>query len=612
MESSSSEVQNYLVRRIDRIHTKIQTFQRKSKIFSNVRMVIFGMGVLLTWLAASYLGTLAAWLVFGSVLVVFLIVAFLHKRLEDWVFRFMHWQSLYQGQLARSQLDWSVIPYRKLPEQKSQKPLEVDLSLTGLRSLHHLLDCTISDQGSILLADWISQSEPDLENISKRQKWIKELVKFPFFCMRFHLVFSLASKEKIHGDQVTSWLNIPFDSKRLRWSLPTAILLTMLNLGLFIANIYYGLPAYWLISMVLYLIFYNFTGRENSELLNSIAAIDVELGKLKPVFQYLEGTNYRNKPGLRVLCEPFYQPDIAPSRELRRLKWVTAAAGLRMNPVTGFLLNIFLPWDYIWASLAAYQRERLELRFPVWLDHLFQLEALLSLANFLRFQTGYSFPTITTESPVVLRARKVSHPLLSIKSRVANNFQIDEIGDIALITGSNMAGKSTFLRTIGINLCLAYAGSAVLAEEWHSLPMQLHSCIQISDSIGDGFSYFYAEVKCLSNLLNKLVQNTFEETNHSPVLYLIDEIFRGTNNRERLTGSLAYLKAAIQGNGVGLIATHDLELAYLSLQTQKVRNFYFCDRVENGRLVFDYLIRNGISPTTNALKIMAMEGLPVD
>jgi DNA mismatch repair ATPase MutS len=135
----------------------------------------------------------------------------------------------------------------------------------------------------------------------------------------------------------------------------------------------------------------------------------------------------------------------------------------------------------------------------------------------------------------------------------------------------------------------------------------LNTCIRISDSVTDGFSYFYAEVKCLKRLLDNL-----KSVDPLPLLYLIDEIFRGTNNRERLIGSRAYVKEVAGGNGIGLLATHDLELASLAESIPELSNYHFRDYVQDGRLEFDYLIRPGASPTTNALKIMKMEGLPVE
>jgi DNA mismatch repair ATPase MutS len=205
-------------------------------------------------------------------------------------------------------------------------------------------------------------------------------------------------------------------------------------------------------------------------------------------------------------------------------------------------------------------------------------------------------------------AHQMGHPLLPADRKVCNDLQIEALGDLLIITGSNMAGKSTFIRTVGINLCLAYAGAPVDAAALQTVPFRLYTCIRISDSLGDGFSYFYAEVKRLKGLLDSLQPNP----SGLPLLYLVDEIFRGTNNRERLIGSRAYVKALIGAAGVGLIATHDLDLAQLADNHPQARNLHFRDEVAGEKLTFDYRLRPGPSPTTNALKIMEMEGLPVD
>jgi DNA mismatch repair ATPase MutS len=190
---------------------------------------------------------------------------------------------------------------------------------------------------------------------------------------------------------------------------------------------------------------------------------------------------------------------------------------------------------------------------------------------------------------------------------VCNDFELSSLGQVVVITGSNMAGKSTFIKTIGINLCLAYAGGPVNAASLRFQPLRLHTCMRVTDSLSDGFSYFYAEVKCLKRMLQRL-----RAEDRYPLLYLVDEIYRGTNNRERLAGSRALVQALVGAPGVGLIATHDLELASLADSTPQVHNYHFRDHVHEGMLTFDYLLRLGPCPTTNALKIMAMEGLPTE
>lgn len=169
-----------------------------------------------------------------------------------------------------------------------------------------------------------------------------------------------------------------------------------------------------------------------------------------------------------------------------------------------------------------------------------------------------------------------------------------------------MSGKSTFLRTVGVNLALTNAGATVMANHLAVEPFRLYTCINVSDSLSDGISYFYAEVRRLKGLLEAL-----RADDPLPLFYLIDEIFRGTNNRERRQGSQAYTQALAGGHGTGMISTHDLELAHLGEQISQARNFHFREEVHDNRMVFDFKIRPGSSPTTNALKIMEIEGLPV-
>jgi DNA mismatch repair ATPase MutS len=169
-----------------------------------------------------------------------------------------------------------------------------------------------------------------------------------------------------------------------------------------------------------------------------------------------------------------------------------------------------------------------------------------------------------------------------------------------------MSGKSTFLRTVGVNLSLAFAGGPVDARLLRTAPFRMRTCIRIQDSVTDGISYFYAEVKCLKSLLAEL-----EGEHDRPLIYFIDEIFRGTNNRERLIGSRAYLEALAGKFGAGLVSTHDLELVQLADELPPIRNHHFRDEVAEDRLIFDFKLHRGPSPTTNALKIMRAEGLPI-
>jgi hypothetical protein len=584
--------------------------QAFSQRYSWIRLGLLVLGGALVWFAAVQFGSAWAWRAAFLFLLIFSLVAIAHRRLEAWIERLRIWQGLKTSYLARQKLAWEGIPGPAPASGLSDASLEVDLDLTGRHSLHQLLDIAISREGSQLLAGWLAQSDPDPQEVNQRQAIVRELVPMVTFRDRLLLTFRLASKDPLEGDVLLRWLQEEVPADRLRWLLPVSAIWVAVNLALFVLNSFNLLPAYWILSLSLYLVFY--LGNNLNPFFEAIVHLDRELFKFRIILKYLEtaplgraGTGV-GRENLARLLAPLRQEGTRPSDRLRKVRWATAGAGLRMNPVTGLLLNLILPWDFAFAYLAAVSRREIASSLPDWLRVLYTLEADLSLSNFAYLNPDYTFPEIHPAAVPVLQFEGLGHPLLPAEAKVCNDFRFEALGQVAVITGSNMSGKSTFIKAIGANLCLAYAGAPVNARIFRARPFRLHSCIRISDSITDGFSYFYAEVKCLKRLLEKLASPG------QPLLYLIDEIFRGTNNRERLIGSRAYLQRLAGERGVGFIATHDLELSHLAEERAGLTNLHFRDEVRDGRLVFDYRLRPGPSPTTNALKIMRLEGLPVD
>jgi hypothetical protein len=596
-----------LANQIRRLDLRLAKLGATNRRFSWYRLGVILSGGLATWAAATYLGKCWGWFVFliaGGVF--FLVVAF-HRRLDGWIERLNIWREMRAVQLARLNLDWDEIPEPFLGEKWKRNSLDIDLDLTGPRSLHHLLCASVSHEGGQRLAGWLVDALPDLQRIRKRQRLVGELASIARFRERMLLALQLVSKEQLRGVELLAWLAEDYPGGRLRWLLPLSGLLAGVNIALFLVSSAGILPAYWLISLTLYLGLYFFNFSMTTPFLEAVVRLDKELNKFKILIRYLETSPLHNKTALEELCAPFRNPGNPASVLLRRIKLATAAVGLRMNPIMGFFLNVLLPWDFGCAALAGSYRRQAAKVLPGWLDVWYELDAAISLASFAGLHPEYTFPEIDSQARPVFEARALGHPLLTSQRKVRNDFKVDELGQIIVITGSNMAGKSTFIKTVGVNLCLAYAGGVADAASLRCAPFRLHTCIRISDSIADGVSYFYSEVRCLKRLLEEL-----RASPESPLLYLIDEIFRGTNNRERLIGSRAYISALIGKGGVGFLATHDLELASLAEKSSQVNNYHFRDHVRDGKLGFDFKIRPGPSPTTNALKIMEMEGLPVD
>ena len=289
---------------------------------------------------------------------------------------------------------------------------------------------------------------------------------------------------------------------------------------------------------------------------------------------------------------------------MRHIARIFHGISVKAHPLIHLALNALCPWDLFFTFRLRQFQERVCTRLPVWLDRLAEVEAAAALATFAYLHPDYVWPT--PASSVGVRSERLGHPLIPPTTRVSNDITLEGVGTIQLITGSNMSGKSTFLRTVGINVCLAQAGAPVCAQTFIWSWSRLACCIRVNDSLDAGLSFFYAEVKRLKTILHAT-----SDHDSPPVLFLIDEIFKGTNNRERLIGSRSYIKALSAGHGYGFVSTHDLELTDLEKEVPSLVNAHFQETVSNGALAFDYRLRPGPCPTTNALRIMELEGLPV-
>ncbi|MHB1414877.1 MAG: MutS family DNA mismatch repair protein [Chloroflexota bacterium] len=601
-----------LAGQVERLQRRLDQLQRLSARWSWIRLAVFVVGLAAAGPAYFLVGPWLAGLLGALAIVLFAAAIYCHQRVEHGIARHRVWLEIKAAQIARASLDWDNIPAPYEQQPRPSHPFEADLDLVGSRSLHRLMDTAVSYEGSQRLRDWLTAPVPDPRQTAERQRLVQELIPLPLFRDKLTLNATLAQggDKAWRANRLGEWLDRHTSAERFG---PWLLLLGGLaaaDAALFIANRLGLLAPWWQITFVVYLGLMLFKSQAAGVAWDEAMALQGALRQLRAVFRQLEGFSYPDTPGLRRLCASFLQPDRRPSHYLARLTRVVTALSLRGNPVVYFVINAVVPWDYYFAYRL--QQCKLEMAAPAreWMEIWFELEALSSLATGAYLNPDHVFPELVVEegqreSPA-FEVEGLGHPLIPAASRVRNDFSFPELGQVAIITGSNMAGKSVFLKTVAVNLALAYAGGAVCARRLHSLYFRLFTSMAISDSVSDGISYFYAEVKRLSALLSGL-----ETDGALPLLFCIDEIFRGTNNRERLIGSRAYVRALAGKHGVGLIATHDLELARLGDEVPQVVNYHFRDTVVGDRMVFDYVLRPGPSPTTNALRIMRLQGLPV-
>ena len=602
---------NLLQHQLARLERRLAGLRQRSEQLSRWRLLLFVLAGLVSGFSFLQWGPVV-WLVVTAVsLIPFITVVIIHRQVDNAISRFAIWQQLKQSHIARMTLDWAKIPLERPFPIPPDHPFAIDIDIMGDFSLYRLLNTAVAQEGSQRLHSWLIQTAPQPEKILQRQRQVKELTTQTHFRERLTLAATQAvdkPDKQWAGQALLDWLQMETNGGSLRPLLVGLTALAGLNWVLFTGSQLWGWPTFWLGTLILYgVLFIIFGFQRAATLFNDVLFLTDRLRVLNGVFGFLEQSSYHKMPAIRQLCQPFLVEGERPSAHIKRVQRVVTGVGLRQNWLLGFLLNLLLPWDIYFAYRLDMCRADLAQRLPTWLDCWFELEAMSSLATFAYLNPDETvWPSFATADCPELTATQLGHPLIPSQQRVCNDVRLDSDQAIYLITGSNMAGKSSFLRTLGVNLVLAYAGGSVVAQTFSTSWLRLFATIRVTDSLGDGFSFFYAEVRRLSQLLTAL-----NEEGERPLLFLIDEIFQGTNNRERLIGSRAYIQALAAGSGLGAIATHDLELVQLAEATDKIVNVHFRDEVVDGRMVFDYQLHLGPCPTTNALKIMQLAGLPI-
>lgn len=555
---------------------------------------------------------IVAWIVIGIFIIAFIFIVRWHNRLKAALERFRKWNEIKSEHAARASLDWANIAEPQLDKFPQESAHARDLNLAGSKSMHHLIDTAGSQSGSERLLEWITNPVPDPEVTQWRNALIRELEPMTLFRDKLALQTRAESGTRIQwgGEYLLRWLGSSNAPASLGKTLVLLFVLAALNITLLLLYFLAGFPPVFLITFLLYAGIYIIRYGDFSELFDEIYKIEQLLEPLQSVVLHLERFPYKAGSNLAEFTMPFTSGDSKPSRIIRKLQRLAGLAAVSQgNEFLGIAINGLVPWDFYFSRRLDQLKQEIRPQLETWLDRWYTLGALSSLANYAWLNPEYIYPEFSTEGEEKsqLVAEKFGHPLIPEKERVRNDFRMTDDNKITLITGSNMSGKSTFLRTLGVNLQMAYAGTVVDAAVFSTVPMRIFTCIQVTDSLNDSISYFYAEVRRLKQLYK-----TIENTDKFPVFYLVDEIFKGTNNRERLIGSRSFIKEIASMEAYGVIATHDLELTQLEEDIASLKNYHFRETIEESRMAFDYKLHKGPCPTTNALKIMEMEGLPIE
>jgi len=578
---------------------KAGELQRKENRLSLSRLLLFT-GSFLLFVILLPVNALAAAVMLVSGLSAFTITVVGYVRVQKQKNRYSHLTTINTLEAECLNGNFSSFPDGSCYIDR-EHPYSYDLDLFGQASLFQYINRTVSRPASDLLASWLTKAAAAQE-IRRRQQATDELK--PLTEWRQEMM-TLCYENKNAGadpDALISWLNSAVIFKNRLQSRIIAILLSLTSVTAAVL-VLLGMPAGILATAVtVNILYYLSQNRDISKLHLKVTRSSEMLNTYASAIAMAENADFQS-PALKELQSVFRTGGRA-SASIKRLSQLVNRLDTRLNVLVSAPLNIFFFQDiHLCLALEKWNADFSD-DVRKWIAAMAELEVLASFGNMAFNNPGWATPGLS-ETYFVFEARDLGHPLLPEHQRVNNSFSLNGKGKTALITGSNMSGKSTFLRTCGINTVLALAGSVVCASHFRVSVVQVFSSMRISDSLEDNTSSFYAELKRLAAIIK-------EAEKKSNLFLLLDEILRGTNSNDRYIGSVALIKQLTGYNAVSVVATHDLKLADLVAEMpDRIDNYHFDVKISGEELYFDYSLTPGICTSLNASILMKKMGIKV-
>jgi MutS domain V len=581
--------------RIDARQTEDRACHRQHVVLGYLRLVLVIGGAIVAWFA-FYGRTLSAWWLF-AIAVMFVFVARRHSAVLQRRAEAQRAIRFFERGIARIDDRWSELRTREPETNTGASLFADDLDLFRDEGLFSLLTTARSSIGENALASWLL--EPAQRNaILARQYAIAELRELSD--LREELAScGRADFERLDLTRLAGWAiaREPKISKWLRWVAPVLAALTLVAAAQYlVTNRGWLLLIFVVIDATI-----TFALQKKTQVL--FADAERASGSLRLASTLIERWESRefSSPLLRDLHQALRADGESASNALARLSLLARMMEQRGN----FIVRVFdAPLFYSVQLAGATQawRCRHGASLQRWLVALGELEALQSLATYSFEHPADPFPELI-EDEARFEAKDLGHPLIASAKCVRNDVTLGSDARLLLVSGSNMSGKSTLLRAVGINAVLAMAGAPVRAKSLRLTPLYIGASIRLNDSLQEGRSRFYSEILRL-----RAICTLAEES--PPVLFLLDELLDGTNSSDRLTGARGIAQALLASGAIGLISTHDLSLTEISAD-HALRNVHFEERIEDGEMHFDFKLRDGVVASRNGVALMRMIGLKV-
>lgn len=595
------KVLNYYKNNTVEINDKLKKIEKQLEVFSIIRFAIVIIALLSMYYFYKQNNIESFGFIFLVALIIFLVVAFFHNEKINFKKKLLIMLNYYENGIKRLDNRWKE--FSDIGEEFIDRNhnFSSDLDIFGKNSLFQWINLTNTSFGRKNLANkMMLKTLPTRYEIQESQEAIKELTSKRKFCEQFYFNANIENKKKQNIGELLKWSKSKeknsFTIKYIAYVfiVITIILILLATMG--------RIPvSYILLDLFInYLVIKLLTRKLDS-------VIDIFINNKREVIKYgellelIQNEKFESKKLVEIQKE-LISSNINCKDEMKKLRNIINWLGDSTSNAYYLIINVFLMSDiFIMANLGEW-RIKNGYKLEKWLCAMGEVEALISLSTLAFEHNEWAYPSISGVNEI--KAEQVAHPLLGERAK-KNDFTLNGNEKVALITGSNMSGKSTFLRTIGFNMILTYLGLPTCSKSFKCGISNIYTCMRTQDNLEENISSFYAEI-----LRIKLVIEAAKSG--EKVFFLLDEIFKGTNSNDRHDGARILIEQLVKLQGVGLVSTHDLELCNLEQEKSWLVNYSFREYYENNKINFDYILRYGRSNTQNAKHLMKLAGIDIE
>ena len=604
-------VSEMYAKRVASAEKRLEILTAKSRQISLLRLLVFLIGTadFFVYAWGSFLPYAAAVAVGVVALAVFVALVAVHRKVIGEIEHQTREAAICREGLHRIAREWHALEEIPAPPIEDPYGISADLDIFGKTSLYRLTGGAVTRFGQQTLArGLLTPSSP--EESAARGALVEELRGKPELLIAAQHLVRRMGRDTLDPAPFAEWAaGRPWlaDRPGVLWSArflgPLPILLAV---GGALGMVHGGL---WLIALAVNLAFTGLFSRQIHRVFSAVSTNKGRIDQYASLLRFIADCDLRTERG-KALQERLKTDGKTAWRQMKRLESIVGFADLRFSPMMYFLVQIFSLLDVH----VLHRMERWQTHAGAhcgdWLNVIGEFEAFIALSIFAHDNPTYTLADVVESETPTFEAEKLGHPLLPPDTAVSNDVTVGPPGTFLLVTGSNMSGKSSLLRSIGLNIALAGAGCPVAAESLTLTPLRLGTSFRVFDSISDGVSFFMAELKRLKQIVTRAEQR---KPGEPPLLFLLDEILQGTNIIERRIAVAGVLKHLTDVGAVGAISSHDLTLADAEGIGNKAKTVYFTEQFKTGEsgreMTFDYRLRPGVAPTTNALELLKLVGL---